>query len=85
MHYILLDQRTYIPFKNVRGGILGKKVGNRFHCSTIFPRLRENTQTDMFETSQPWENQTSPCRLWLQGYKLVGRVQFMLLVIQKGG
>lgn len=66
------------------GGILGREK-MFFHYSTIFPRLGENTQTDMFETSQPWKKQTSRCRSWLQGYKLVGQVQFMLLVIQKGG
>lgn len=67
------------------GGILGREHFFSSHYSTIFLRLGENTQTDMFETSQPWKKQTSRCRSWLQGYKLVGQVQFMLLVIQKGG
>lgn len=51
----------------------------------FFPRLGGwgDTQSDTFETSQ--RNQTLPFCSWPQGYKLVGQVQFMLLVIQKGG
>lgn len=69
------------------GRILGREKKMEI-VSTIQPfplDWGENTQSDMFETSQPWKNQTFPCRSWLQGYKLAGQVQFMLLVIQKGG
>lgn len=86
MHYNLLGPENIYLLKML-GGFFFRKGREGWKSSPLFNHFSlvwgGNTQTDMFETSQ--RNQTLPFCSWPQGYKLVGQVQFMLLVIQKGG
>jgi len=70
------------------GGILGREKKMET-ISTIQPFSLiwgwGYTNRHVWDKSALEKNQTLPCRSRLQGYKLVGQVQFMLLVIQKGG
>lgn len=90
-HYnALLSSREHISFKNVRGRIRKGKGWKSFRYSTIiflfFWGVPPQIHNTCLRHSQPLKSKRHPvAHGLLEGYKLVDQVQFMLLVIQKGG